>query len=98
MQPFKRLIVTVLMSFIIISAVGVCAGDLIRVAIWMNHSEWLIVVDQIGPYAVTGIVLLGMLGAAIHTGRLDRLNGPSPSIIKAIFRSLLALFAALALQ
>ena len=93
--------VAVLMGFIIISAAGVCVGELIRVVIWMNHSEWLIVVDQIEPYAVTGIVLLGMLGAAIGTGRLDAVgllertngNGPSPSI-KAIPLSLLALFAA----
>ena len=73
MQPFKRLHVAVLMGFIIISAAGVCVGELIRVVIWMNHSEWLIVVDQIEPYAAAGIVLLGVLGAAIGTGRLDRL-------------------------
>jgi Glycosyl hydrolases family 43 len=73
MQTFKRLHVAVLMGFIIISAAGVCAGELIRVAIWMNHPEWLMVVDQVGPYAVTGIALLGMLGAAVCTGRLNRL-------------------------
>jgi hypothetical protein len=73
MECFKRLHVTFLMGFIVISAAGVCTGELIRVVIWMNHPEWLMVVDQIGPYAVTGIVLLSMLGAAVCTGGLNRL-------------------------
>ena len=100
MQSFKRLHVSVLMGFIVVSAGGIVAGEVIRMLIWMNRSEWLTIIDQIGLYPVIGMVLLGLLAAAVCTGRLDRLaywKNTSPSI-KAIPPSLLALFAALALQ
>ena len=73
MQPFKRLHVALLMGFIVISAAGVCAGELIRFAFSMNHPEWAIAVDQIGPHLAVAIVLLAILAAAISTGRLNRL-------------------------
>ena len=73
MQSFKRLHVSVLMGFIVVSAGGIAAGEVIRLVIWMNHSEWLTIIDPIGPYPVIGMVLLGLLAAAICTGRLDRL-------------------------
>jgi hypothetical protein len=73
MQPFKRLHVAVLMGFIVVSAVGVGAGELIRLAFSMNHPEWPSAVDQMGPHVAVAMVLVGMLAAVISTGRINRL-------------------------
>ena len=73
MQFLTRLHVAVLMGVLVISAGGVCAGELIRMVIWVNPSEWLVVIDQIRPHAVIVMALLGLLAAVVYTGRIDRL-------------------------